>query len=272
MLSTEQIADFQRNGYLIIENYASASEVEILRTKINRIIENSKKNEAAIFSTTGNKKTDISYFLESGDKIRCFFEEEPDGNNQAVINKIGHALHDLDPDFERFSYQKKLGVIARQLGHVSPAIIQSQYIFKAPGVGGKVVPHTDSTFLYTEPQTCLGAWIALEDATTENGCLWAIPGSHKEKLQERYVRTPDHSGTEFEQLVAQKTDWNLSTKRALNVTLGTLVLIHGRVVHFSEKNRSKYSRHAYIMHLIDVTAKYPSNNWLQRDLPLRILQ
>jgi ectoine hydroxylase-related dioxygenase (phytanoyl-CoA dioxygenase family) len=42
-----------------------------------------------------------------------------------------------------------------------------------------VVPHQDSTFLYTEPRTCTGLWLALEDATINNGCLWAIPGSHK---------------------------------------------------------------------------------------------
>jgi ectoine hydroxylase-related dioxygenase (phytanoyl-CoA dioxygenase family) len=42
-----------------------------------------------------------------------------------------------------------------------------------------VVPHQDNSFIYTEPQTCTGLWLALEDATILNGCLWAIPGSHK---------------------------------------------------------------------------------------------
>lgn len=42
-----------------------------------------------------------------------------------------------------------------------------------------VFPHQDATFLYTEPLgRVLGVWIALEDATLENGCLWFIPGSH----------------------------------------------------------------------------------------------
>ena len=48
-----------------------------------------------------------------------------------------------------------------------------------PGIGGEVVPHQDNTFLYTEPTTCVGLWLALEDATKENGCLWALPESHK---------------------------------------------------------------------------------------------
>lgn len=53
------------------------------------------------------------------------------------------------------------------------------HICQQPGIGGEVVPHQDNSFLYTEPQTCTGLWLALEDATILNGCLWAIPGSHK---------------------------------------------------------------------------------------------
>lgn len=46
-----------------------------------------------------------------------------------------------------------------------------------------VTPHQDATFLHTEPLgRVLGFWIALEDATQENGCLWFIPGSHTSKL------------------------------------------------------------------------------------------
>lgn len=42
-----------------------------------------------------------------------------------------------------------------------------------------MVPHQDSTFLYTEPMSCLGFWMPMEPATRENGCLWVLPGSHK---------------------------------------------------------------------------------------------
>lgn len=44
-----------------------------------------------------------------------------------------------------------------------------------------VIAHQDSTFLYTDPMKLLGFWIALEDATLENGCMHFIPGSHKSK-------------------------------------------------------------------------------------------
>lgn len=53
---------------------------------------------------------------------------------------------------------------------------QSMLIFKQPFVGGEVVPHQDSSFLATSPLSCVGIWLALEDATRDNGCLWALPG------------------------------------------------------------------------------------------------
>jgi ectoine hydroxylase-related dioxygenase (phytanoyl-CoA dioxygenase family) len=56
------------------------------------------------------------------------------------------------------------------------------FYWQQPGIGGEVVPHQDNSFIYTEPQTCTGLWLALEDATILNGCLWAIPGSHKSNV------------------------------------------------------------------------------------------
>ena len=79
-----------------------------------------------------------------------------------------------------------------------PLMVQSQYIFKQPAIGGKVVAHQDSTFVYTSPPSCIGFWVALEDASIENGCLMAIPGSHCAGLgSRRFVRNLDGLSTPF---------------------------------------------------------------------------
>jgi phytanoyl-CoA hydroxylase len=107
-----------------------------------------------------------------------------------IINKVGHALHFLDPVFTEYSQSDKVKKLVRSLGYKDPVLPQSMYIFKQGRIGGEVTAHQDSTYLFTEPrQTCLGLWLALDDATVDNGCLWARKGSHREPIRSQLVRT-----------------------------------------------------------------------------------
>lgn len=102
--------------------------------------------------------------------------------------QVGHALHVLHPTFKKFTFNERVREVAASLGFRKPAIPQSMYIFKNPGIGGEVKSHQDASYMYTEPNSLIGYWIPLEDATLENGCLWFAKGSHKNGLKRRWVR------------------------------------------------------------------------------------
>ena len=177
-------------------------------------------------------------------------------------------MHDLDPVFEAFSRTPELAETVRRIGLADPVVLQSMYIFKPPNIGGEVVCHQDSTYIYTEPESCIGFWFALEDATLENGCMQFIPGGHKLPLKKRNYRNSDGN------LVTDTLDdtpWPESRKVAAEASAGTLVIFDGRMPHLSAANLSSKSRHAYTLHIIDRQCHYPAENWLQRsdDLPLR---
>lgn len=139
--------------------------------------------------------------------------------------------------------------------------MQSMYIFKQPGIGGEVVPHQDNAFLYTDPPTCTGLWLALEDATTTNGCLWAIPGSHKNGLLRRFIR--DDEGVHFDRPFPS---YDLKDFVPIEVKAGSLVVIHGDLVHQSFENKSPSSRHAYSLHVVDTDGcKWSGDNWIRRE-------
>ena len=105
------------------------------------------------------------------------------------LNKIGHALHVLEPEFQKVALGKRMADLARSLDLQKPAVVQSMVIFKQPHFGGEVNSHQDSTFLHTSPMRLYGVWIALEDADLENGCLWFAPGTHTTGIGRRMLRT-----------------------------------------------------------------------------------
>jgi len=267
-MNTGQIEKYERDGLLVLEDFIAAGVCDQLRARAEQMVrEFDPRGIVSIFSTHEQSRTSDEYFLESGDKIRFFFEENafrPDGtlrqSKEQSINKIGHALHDLDPDFDQFSRSPRIKELVSDLGISNPRLLQSMYIFKQPNIGGEVTCHQDSTFLYTEPIDIAGLWFALEDATIENGCLWAIPGGHRYGLKSRWRRS-SQGHMEFQ--VFDKEPWPENQLVPLEVTKGSLILLHGLLPHRSFENRSPRSRHAYTLHLISAEAEYPADNWLQ---------
>ena len=276
MISEQQLKNYGEQGFLVIENFADEAQCDELRARAEELVQAFDPAEVvSIFSTHEQNRLTDEYFLTSGDKIRFFFEENAfntDGTlkyeKEKSINKIGHALHDLDPVFERFSRSQKVKELAAAIGLEDSLLLQSMYIFKQPNIGGEVTCHQDSTFLYTEPIDIVGLWFALEDATVENGCLWAIPGGHRNGLKSRWVRASE-GRMKFEIFDAEP--WDEEQLVPVEVAKGSLILLHGLLPHRSFENRSARSRHAYTLHLIGAGVEYPEDNWLQRGatLPLK---
>jgi phytanoyl-CoA hydroxylase len=275
-VTPEQLAQYARDGFLILPDFVGTERCDRLRARAGELVHDfDPSGVVSIFSTEEQNRRSDDYFLTSGDKIRFFFEEDaflPNGSlkqsKERSVNKIGHALHDLDPVFNEFSRTPEIKQLVTDLGIERPLLLQGMYIFKQPRIGGEVTCHQDSTFLYTEPQDIAGLWFALEDATLENSCLWAIPGGHKLGLKSRWLRQAD-GGMKFE--VFDSSPWPEEKLVPLEVRKGSLILLHGLLPHKSLANRSTKSRHAYTLHVIGGNCHYPETNWLQRspEMPLR---
>ena len=282
MLNRAQSDHWHAHGYVVLPAFKPAAETAAAVAHAQALVAGFEPTPATgVFSARDSTRVADDALLASAEQVHFFFEEEAfDGEGRLVvpkdasINKIGHALHELDPVFKAYSRGPALAELARDLGLTRPQVWQSQLIFKQPRIGGEVGWHQDASFFVTEPQTVTTFWFALEDATLDNGCLWVQPGGHRTPLRERFVAT--HGATTGRKLKMERLDstpWpnTGSGTVALPVEAGTLVCFHGLLPHYSGPNRSPRSRLAYTLHATEADAAYSPQNWLQRSaaLPVR---
>ena len=274
-IGAAELERYHRDGFLALEGFVHPDTCDALRARMAELLAAfDPEGVRTVFATDTQGHAQDDWFLDSGDKVRFFFEpgafDESGGLRQAKelsVNKCGHALHDLDPTFRAFSRNPAFAELARAIGLEEPLLLQSMYIFKQPRIGGEVVCHQDSSFLATEPLSCVGFWLALEDANESNGCMWAEPGGHRRALRQRFVR----EGRSTRMATLDPAPLPTDGLVPLPAAKGTLILLHGQLPHRSGPNLSDRSRHAFALHLIDGACRYLPDNWLVRgpDMPLR---
>ncbi|ORX40573.1 hypothetical protein BD324DRAFT_611331 [Kockovaella imperatae] len=297
VLSAQDKQRWRQDGYLVLPGFFEQAATEEMLGRARQLLDefDVEGHPLTTFKTEADgEHVGDDYFIGSNDKIRYFLEPSslskpaPGAPSKLLvppaqsINKIGHALAQLDPVFRKYTLEnEKVANVAKDLGyHQSPRVLQSMIICKQPRIGGVVPSHNDSTFLYTDPPSAVGCWIALEECTPQNGCLSFLPGSHKTaRVSSRFVKDPSGRGTTFESVAGVEPNeekWDeLDGWVEAACPAGTLVLIHGNVMHRSPPNPSDKSRLIYTFHMIEGAEgyTYDEKNWLQptKDMPFPAL-
>lgn len=257
-------AQFQEKGFVHLTAQVDPDLCEKLIFRMRDLVANKSPQSRNLFQASEDAHSVDAFFLNSAKNISFFhdpkatFHKRNLENPFYTLNKVGHALHNLCPVYAKFSHQPQFYQLSRDLGQQSPRLVQSMFIFKQSKFGDAVPAHQDASFIYTEPNSVIGLWFALEDADEENGCLWVLPGGQKEKLKNRFVKTPQ--GIEFKD--QNKVLWPKHRFRPLPARKGDIIALHGLLPHFSEQNKSSRTRFAYTLHFIDGKAYFPKSNWL----------
>ncbi|KAL0483394.1 phytanoyl-CoA hydroxylase [Acrasis kona] len=233
---------------------------------------NTKNPNAVDFATT-------QYFKQSHDKVHVFYEvvestqEQKEQNTlQRRINRIGHGLHlfpNKYPAIHSTIYKNDfLKQFLQSAGYKRPICHLSVYIPKhGGGVGSRVLPHQENTFANTSPPSCFVLWVALEDATLDNACMWCVPGSHTSPL--RLVSKVDHVSHTREMVKIDDTPIPDQEKQPelfspLQVKAGGAALFHGNLFHSSFVNSSDRSRKAITFQFLETEGvEYTDFNWIK---------
>jgi 2-oxoglutarate-dependent dioxygenase len=217
--SNEQIAQFQRDGFIQAGVVLSPEELSELRAAYDRI-----------FAAT-----------EKPSSYRNLGEKEGGLSEGAVLQIID--MHKLDDAFQRLLFKPAiLDLVEGYMGTPNIRLYHDQALYK-PALHGDEVPwHQDNGYWKLEPPNALSLWIALDDADELNGCMRFVPGSHM---------AGEVGHQRAGQYIAQlKADADESLAVAVPVSAGSGVFHHCRTLHNTKPNHTTRQRRAWVMHLM----------------------
>jgi phytanoyl-CoA hydroxylase len=146
-------------------------------------------------------------------------------------------------------------IVGAHLPHWDGAVkcMQSMLFVKGPGMPGQAW-HQDERFIATRDRSLVGAWIALDDATVENGCLWVVPGSHRNGYL--WPFRPHGRPEEFDP-TDEAYGFDDGDAVPVEVRAGSVVFFNGYLLHRSLANRSSAYRRALVNHYCNAWSLLP---------------
>ncbi len=227
-LSPKEIQHYRDQGYLVVEGLITAHELAELKAEAARICRGAY-DIPGIVPVPQDASDD-----EALSKYLCI-----------------HQPHKVSRVIEGFVRHRGIAEVLAQVIGPNVKCMQSMLFIKPPGFPGQAY-HQDERYIPTEDRSLTGAWIAMDDATVENGCLWVIPGTHKDPL---YPWAP-HNNPEYD--TADEAQ-NIPREREIPVEVhaGAVVFFNGHLLHSSLKNRSSRYRRALVNHYMSAESRLP---------------
>ena len=171
-----------------------------------------------------------------------------------------HQPHYVSPVMLKYVKHEKIAGVLSQLtaAHLpwwdgSVKCMQSMLFAKPPGFQGQAW-HQDEIYIPTRDRSLIGAWIAIDDATMDNGCLWILPGSHRTGY---LYPQRDHGDPDEFDFAQEAHGFDDSDEVPVEVKAGTVVFFNGYLLHRSRKNRSDIYRRVLVNHYMNAWSRLP---------------
>ena len=237
LLSDDQVAFFVENGYLTVPNLVTAVELEEL-------------------------KADTFHIARGGYPNERLKPMPPDMPDREVLQHILciHNPHNISPVMVAYAKHAKIcGILSQIVGAHLPhwdgsvKCMQTMLFVKPPDFQGQAW-HQDEIYIPTRDRSLCGAWIAIDDATRENGCLRIIPGSHTSGYL--YPQRAHGNDDEFD-FTPESYGFDESDEVVVEVKAGTVVFFNGYLLHRSTRNRSNIYRRVLVSHYMNAWSLLP---------------
>ncbi len=225
-LTPAELASYAAQGFLAVEDLVSPAECRELRAEAARICRGTYP-------------------------IRGIEPIPPDAGDDEAMGRYlcVHQPHKVSPVMFRYCGHPRIARALSQLIGPNVKCMQSMLFLKPPGFPGQAY-HQDERYIPTEDRTLTGAWIALDDATIENGCLWVVPGSHRGPILPWAKHdNPEYDFAEEAQGVPREQEAPLPCRA------GAVLFFHGHLLHSSRRNRSASFRRVLVNHYMSAESR-----------------
>ena len=224
-LDVEQRRFFGQNGYLVVSGLLAEGEL----AELDRHSMALARNEVDLSGVPAEPRVEGTSPQDMEDKYFRFIQ-----------------FHEHLGIHERFMLHPRVLDVLEALIGPDLMAMQSMLFLKPPGQPGQAF-HQDSFYIKTAPDTLCGAWIAVDDADEENGCMGFVPGSHHEAIYEE-VAQPADTG-DFKAGLTEVQGVDSGREVLAEARAGDVVFFHGHLLHRSRRNRSADRfRRAYVCH------------------------
>ncbi len=231
---------YQSNGYLILEGALSLDEVGALREET---VEFCRGRRGGLYKSAAENE-----------QFRASVGALSDEEVQARVLCI-HQPHKASPVMHGFLGHPAIVNVLTTVVGPNVKCMQSMLFIKSAGKPGQAW-HQDEDYIPTRDRSLIGAWVALDDATVENGCLWIIPGSHREGIL--WPQYP-HKDPRFD-CANESYDFPYTDRDSIPVEVkaGSVVFFNGYLLHRSLPNaRSTGFRRALVNHYMRAESLLP---------------
>lgn len=236
-VTKEHVKDYVDHGFLVYGSLISAKEIEEL-------------------------KEDLVKLARGGYPCRSLQPMSPDLTDRQVTEQLLciHQPHFISPVIRKFVMHPEIcavlsKIVAAHLPHWDGSVkcMQSMLFVKPPGLQGQAW-HQDEIYIPTRDRSLCGAWIAIDDATIENGCLRVLPGSHRSGYL--YPMKPHGQTDEFDGADSSH-GFSEDGEMPVEVRAGSVVFFNGYLLHRSKKNRGSNYRRALVNHYMNSWSLLP---------------
>jgi len=231
--TTERAEAFERDGYLVVEDALTPSDLEALRTETTEICRG-RRGEVSGVEVASDEESDASVLA----RYLCI-----------------HHPHKCSPVMASYVAHAPVVEVLRELIGPNVKCMQSMLFVKAAGKPGQAW-HQDEDYIPTRDRSLTAAWIALDDATVENGCLWVIPGSHRPGIlwAMRENDDPEFDCNDESYGFPYVDDDGV----AVEVAAGSVVFFNGYLLHRSLRNTAPAGfRRSFVSHYMSAESLLP---------------